>query len=263
MSSPIPLVPPPEFSAQAEALGITFDPGDVERLGTYLALLLEANKTHNLTAITDEKEAWTRHILDALTLVPFVAELLAHAGDSPAPAPRPPRVIDIGSGGGVPGIPLAIVLPDVQFTLLEATGKKVEFLRHAAAELKLSNVTVLADRAERIGQDHKTHRGMYDMAIARALGHLSIVAELAIPLVRVQGLVLAVKGQKAEQEIAESAYALELLKAHHELTHPTPTGRIVVLRKDAGTPRPFPRHDGEPKRKPLSQIRRPERESGQ
>src|SRR5262245_12333052 len=117
--------PPESFLDAARALGIEFDPGDVEQLGRYLALLLETNKSFNLTAITDPAEAWTRHILDALTLVQFPAELPIAEGDSA-------RVIDVGSGGGVPGIPLAIVMPSVRFTLLEPTGKKAAFLERTA-----------------------------------------------------------------------------------------------------------------------------------
>lgn len=246
-----PLEPPADFLAAAESLGIAFDPGDLERLGRYLALLLEANRTHNLTAITDLHEAWHRHILDAITLVPFIAEMFASMPEErPAPGAQRLRLIDIGSGGGVPGIPLAIVLPEVHVTLLEATGKKAQFLARAVADLGLSNADVVNDRAERVGHD-PAHRARYDAAIARAVGHLAVVAELALPLVRPRGLVLAVKGAKADQELAEAAGALALLNAHHVLTHQTPTGRIVVLRKDAATPRTYPRRDGEPKRKPL------------
>lgn len=260
MPSPEPIQPPAEFLQGADALGIVFDPGDVERLGRFLELLLEANTRFNLTGITDPGEAWTKHILDSLTLVPLLAELGEAEG-----AKGPARVIDIGSGGGVPGIPLAVVLPGVRFTLVEATAKKAEFLREAAAALGLANVEVLNDRAERLGQDRGErgeggeggvrrrggHRERYDAATARALGHLAIVAELAIPLLKVRGVCLAVKGARAEQEIGEAGKALELLSAHHEGTVPTPTGRIVVLRKDARTARTYPRRDGEPKRSPL------------
>lgn len=243
-----PLKPTDEFLKMAGELGVAFDPGDVERLGTFLALLLETNKTHNLTAITDPAEAWIKHIFDALTLMPLIASVEAPEGE-------PVRVIDVGSGGGVPGMPLAIVMPEVRFTLVEATGKKAAFLRTAAEELGLGNVSVVQERAERVGQDHRVHRATYDVATARALGHLAIVAELTVPLVKVGGLVLAVKGAKAEQELAESGKALGLLGAAHVQTAPTPTGRIVVLEKVSPTSRTYPRRDGEPKRAPLGLAR--------
>lgn len=250
---PTPLPPPPSFTDAAQAQGIEFEPGDLERLGLYLALLLDANKSFNLTAIRDPAEAWTRHILDSLTLLPFLAELSEGS-----------QVIDVGSGGGLPGIPLAIALPTLNFTLLEATGKKAEFLRAATGALGLKNVRILAERAEQAGQDrgakesigaltHRTgaHREAYDVAIARAVGLLSVIAELAIPLVKKGGRVLLIKGQKADEELSQAAGALRLLNAVHAGTTDTPTGRIVVLEKHTATPRTYPRRDGEPKRSPL------------
>ena len=261
------LEPTAEFVDAARALAIDFEPGDLERLGSFLGLLLEANKTTNLTAITDPAQAWMRHILDALTIVPVLAsvgEADQSTGDlgpgNGAGATRPvdekrggraAAVIDVGSGGGVPALPLAIILPEMKFTLVEATGKKAEFLKKASAALKLTNVTVLQDRAEKLGQDHKVHRERYDAAMARALGHLAIVAELCGPLVRPGGVVVAVKGAKAEQELQESGKALGLIGLRHTETVQTPTGRLVVLEKTVRTPRGYPRRDGEPARLPL------------
>lgn len=252
MQPPTPIPPTDEFLKMAADFGVEFDPGDVERLGLFLALMLETNKTHNLTAITDPAEAWIKHIFDALTLMPLLAGLEEERGEEGGGGSAGPlRVADVGSGGGVPGIPLAVVMPGARFTLMEATGKKAEFLRAAAREIGLSNVEVVQERAERIGQDHRAHREKYDAATARALGHLAVVAELTAPLVRTGGVVLAVKGAKADQEVAESAKAMSLLRVEHVETVATPTGRIVVLRKVAPSPRTYPRRDGEPKRAPL------------
>jgi 16S rRNA (guanine527-N7)-methyltransferase len=239
------LAPPSDFFDAAASLGVAFEPGDVERLGRFLALLLEGNARTNLTAITDPAQAWSRHILDALSLVPVLASI------DPGPAAGALSVIDIGSGGGVPALPLAIVMPEVRFTLVEATGKKVAFLSHVITTLGLTNARVLQDRAERLGQDHKTHRERYDAATARALGHLAVVAELCGPLVRPGGYVVAVKGAKAEQELAESAKALGIVGLRHAQTVSTPTGRLVLLEKTIRTPRMYPRKDGEPARLPL------------
>lgn len=266
-----PLVPPEGFAGAAGALGVEFDPGDTERLGRFLALLLHANETTNLTAITDPTQAWTKHILDALSLVPVLASLQGEASakarndaDERTAAPtaagapavaHPLSVVDIGSGGGVPAIPLAIVMPDVRFTMVESTGKKVAFLRRAIRDLGLGNARVLQTRAEVIGQEHKVHRERYDAAIARALGHLAIVAELCGPLVRPHGIVIAVKGAKAEAELAETARALGLIGLRHVQTNETPTGRLVILEKTTRTPRLYPRKDGEPARVPLGVAR--------
>src|SRR5690606_315212 len=206
------LPPPPGFLDAAGALGIEFDPGDVERLGRYLHLLLEANKIHNLTAVTDPDQAWTRHILDSLTLMSL---LDSAEGEEPgADTSESRQVIDVGSGGGLPGIPLAIVRPDLRFTLLEATGKKAAFLRQAIAELGLANAQVLAERAERAGQDPE-HRERYDVAVARAVGPMAVIAELTVPFVKVGGQVLLIKGQKADEELAAAKQALYLLHVAH------------------------------------------------
>jgi len=251
-----PVEPTPEFLAGAAELGVQFEPGDAERLGHYLALLLEANKTTNLTAIREPAEAWIKHILDALTLMPALAELEPGA-----------RVIDVGSGGGLPGLPLAIVMPHLSFTLLEATGKKADFLRLAVATLRLPNVTVIADRAERLGNDRGerapdgsrigAHRESYDAVVARAVGRLSVLAELTVPFAKPAGdgkpggLVLLIKGQKADEELEEATQALHLLKVVHGATINTPTGRIIVIEKVSATPKMYPRKDGEPTRAPL------------
>lgn len=239
------LTPPPDFLESAAALGVVFEPTDLQQLGRFLGLLLDANTRTNLTAITDPAQAWSRHILDALSLVPVLASL------EPASGAAGLSVIDIGSGGGVPALPLAIVMPDVRFTLVEATGKKVGFLNDTIAALGLSNARVLQDRAERLGQDHRAHRERYDASTARALGHLAIVTELCGPLVRPGGYVVAVKGAKAEQELAESAKALGIIGLRHTQTVSTSTGRLVLLEKTIRTPRMYPRKDGEPARLPL------------
>jgi 16S rRNA (guanine527-N7)-methyltransferase len=262
-----PLTPPDGFASAAASLGVEFDPGDVERLGRFLALLLHANETTNLTAITDPVQAWTKHILDALSLVPVLASLetvestktrddaderpAAKGVDGAEPVARQLSVVDIGSGGGVPAIPLAIVMPNVWFTMVESTGKKVEFLNRAITELGLTNARVLQARAETLGQEHKVHREHYDAGIARALGHLAVVAELCGPLVRPHGIVIAVKGAKAEQELGETAKAMGLLGLRHVQTSETPTGRLVIMEKTTRTPRTYPRKDGEPGRVPL------------
>lgn len=234
-----PLAPPPWLLQRCDALGIQFEGDDVSQLGTFLALLLEANRIMNLTTVTQPDAAWEKHIFDSLTLLPVLASVEAR------------RVVDVGSGGGVPGLPLAIVMPEVSFTLVEATGKKARFLELAVQRLGLHNVTVTSERAEIIGRDRERHREQYDTAIVRAVGHLAIVLELCAPLVRVGGYVMAVKGEKAKQEIDESRDALRMLHADVTQTIDTPTGCIVIAQKLQSTPRLYPRRPGEPKRMPL------------
>lgn len=248
-----PVAPTQDFLDLAGSFGIEFEPRDLEQLGLYLAMLMRANESFNLTAIKDPAEAWKRHLFDSLTLLPVLAEL-----------PDAARIIDVGSGGGLPGIPLAIASPLVHFTLLEATGKKAEFLRRAVEKLAIANTRVVQERAERAGHDRgekvsiagettrqNALRETFDLAIARAVGPLATLAELTLPFVKVGGRAALIKGQKADEELEQAKPALHLLKAVHAATIDTPTGRIVVLEKSSATPKSYPRADGEPKRKPL------------
>lgn len=250
---PVAMSPPGWFVEEVKALGVEFDAGDVEGLGRYLSLLLKVNERMNLTAVRDEEEAWRRHILDSLTLLPLLAEL-----------PEGSRIADIGSGGGLPGLVLATVLPGLKFTLVEATGKKAEFLREAARVLRLENVEVVNARAETAGHDRGTRvsqagrvrregglREAFDVVVARAVGRLSTLAELVVPFVRIGGRALLIKGAKADEELEEARGALRQLKVVCAGVVATPTGRIVVLEKQTATPRDFPRRSGEPKRSPL------------
>ena len=234
-----PLPAPPEFLAQAAELGIAFEAGEVEKLGRFLALLLHANTRMNLTAIKEPGEAWQRHILDALTLLAPLAEL-----------PEGASVIDIGTGGGVPGVPLAIVRPDMRFTLLDATAKKTAFVRAAMDMLGVEHGSVVTARAEQAARDPQ-HRDTYDAAIARAVGPMATIAELATPFVKPGGVALLIKGEKAGEELIAAKAALHMLLSAHAGTLDTPTGRIVVLEKMRPTPKAYPRGNGDPKRKPL------------
>lgn len=257
-----PLTPPPSFLTAAATQGIEFEPGDLDRLGHHLALVLAANAQMNLTAITDPTDAWTKHTFDSLTLLPILAQIDESRPEADRSAPL--RVIDVGSGAGFPGMPLAVCMPHVRFTLLEATSKKADFLRTVIERLNLTNVTVLAARAEQAAHDrgekishagrtsrHNAHRESYDVVIARAVGPMPTIAELTLPFARINGRVALIKGQKADEELADAAQALHLLKAVHVATFDTPTGRIVLLEKPSATPRDYPRADGEPKRVPL------------
>lgn len=261
-----PLTPPDDFAPALAAMGIELEPGDAEKLGAYLALLLEANKATNLTAITDPVAGWTRHILDSLTLLPVLAGVEGEDG-------KQGTVIDVGSGGGVPGIPLAVCMPDLSFTLLEPTGKKAKFLEQTARTLGLKNVKVLAERAEKVGQDKARYREKFDAVISRAVGPMNVIAELMIPLCRRGGVIAVIKGAKAEAEVAHANGALirvvekveegliknafsaiGALGARLVEIRETPTGKIVILDKPSKTPNLYPRRDGEPKHNPLGGI---------
>jgi len=163
------------------------------------------------------------------------------------------RVVDVGSGGGLPGLPLTISRPDLSVTLVEADQAKAAFLVHACAVLGLAGVEVVARRAEDVGRDPR-YRETFDLAVARALAPLPVLAELCLPLVRVGGRLLA---QKTERESAAGAQGvIELLGGSQPIVIPTPsaarrTGTVVVVEKVRSTPARYPRRAGVPSRKPL------------
>ena len=211
----------------------------------YRDLLLTWNAHTNLTAITDPFGVTVRHFLDSLLLLRVVNP------------PDGARLIDVGTGAGFPGLPLAIVKPAIKVTLLEATGKKTAFLAEVVRALGLPNVTILTSRAEDAGQmvDQREH---YDLVTARAVAQLSILTEYLLPLCRVGGQCIALKGESAAAEIDAASPAIRLLGgkvARLEkvtLPHVADPHYLIVIDKIAPTPALYPRRTGVPSKKPLT-----------
>jgi 16S rRNA (guanine527-N7)-methyltransferase len=217
LPSTVPLPAPDGFVAAASALGVGLDAAMLEKLGAYLAILLAMNERMNLTAIAEPATAWEKHALDSLTLGPLLSKLASGSG-----------LVDIGSGGGVPGIPLAIIRPDLRIMLVESTQKKAHFLEAAAEALGLAKVVVRAERAEQV---IATHGRSFDVVTARAVAPLSKLLPLTAPLAKPGGRLLFIKGQRADEELAEAVKVMRTQRITHEETVPTSTGRILVLRK--------------------------------
>lgn len=212
------LAAPDDFDARLEALGISLAPEVTSKLGRFLGVLLSMNERMNLTAIVAPDAAWERHALDALSLVPELASL-----------PSGARVVDLGSGGGVPAIPLALARRDLSFSLVESTQKKAAFLEDVAFELGLSNVEVFAERAERVGRAELC--GRFDAVTARAVANLSALVPLAAPFLRPLGSMIFIKGGRADEELAAAKAVMQRARVRHLGTRTTPTGRVVVLEK--------------------------------
>lgn len=213
------------------------------QLSRYLDLLLEANARMNLTRITDRAAAEVQHVGDALTLLPFL----------PAEAHR---LADVGTGGGVPGVPLAIARPDARVVLIESTKKKAAFLTAAVAALGLRNVTVSDARAEDAGQSPQ-FRETFDVAVARAVATLDWLAEWCLPLVRKGGKVLAMKGARAAEEVPAAAKAIKFLNGGEAVVHtvdlPGSEHRVIVeIPKRGITNARYPRPATSAKGKPIS-----------
>ena len=222
---------------------LTITPTQYTQLADYLTLLQEWNKDKvNLTAIVEPSEMVRKHLLDALTYMPL--------------NPKPPvRLIDVGSGGGIPGIVLAIVWPETHVTLVESVAKKTAFLVHVAAHFALPNVHIVSERAETLGQD-KQYRAQYDMATARAVAELRVLVEYLLPLVRIGGKVYAPKGPTPHVEVEAAKTAITTLGGHlHDIVNinepPLEPRTMVRIVKHRVTPGTYPRLAGTPSKKPL------------
>jgi len=212
-----------------------------DQLSSYLHLLLAANREMNLTRIDTIESAEVGHVGDALTLLPHL--------------PRPPFVLaDVGSGGGVPGIPLAISRPDSQVLLIESTQKKAAFLENAVRQIGLTNVRVSSKRAE--DEARGGSREKFDVLAARALAAMNVLVEWCLPLAKVGGKVLAMKGGKISEELPAAARAIKLLGGADAMVHPADLPGsdyhvVVEVRKVQATDKRYPRPTAMTKDKPL------------
>lgn len=230
------------WTALAARAAVTLSPAQHQSLGRYLDLLIAANQTMNLTRITDRPAAEILHVGDALTLLPLLP-----AGQL--------KVVDVGTGGGVPGIPLAIARPDLRVTLVEATQKKTRFLAATVQSLALDNVRVLAERAECVGQTKL--RESFDVATARAVATLDWLAEWCLPLVKVGGKMLAMKGKRADEEQAAAGRTIRTVGGGDVTAHPvelpgTQDLVIIEIRKVRQTPQKYPRLPTAAKGRPIT-----------
>ncbi|MBC8105847.1 MAG: 16S rRNA (guanine(527)-N(7))-methyltransferase RsmG [Anaerolineae bacterium] len=224
--------------------GVSLSTEQIGKLEEYLNLLLAANERMNLTRITDRAAAEVQHIGDSLTLLPYL--------------PKGPHALaDVGTGGGVPGIPLAIARPDAQVTLIESTKKKAVFLRETVAQLGLTNVTVDDRRAEELGKRGKKTRESFDIVAFRAVATMIWLVEWGMPLTKKGGKLLAMKGPKGREELAGvQARTLRFLGGGepivHEISLPGTDSRIVVqIDKVGHSDKRFPRDPTTAKGQPM------------
>lgn len=230
------------LTEKAKAMGWKVSAAQADQFQTYMELLLEWNEKMNLTAITQPEEVVEKHFLDSMTLLSW-PKLKQGA-----------KVIDVGTGAGFPGIPLKIMRPDIDLTLLDGTMKRLNFLGEVCAALKVSARRVHR-RAEEAGLD-KTMRERYDLATARAVASLPVLAEYCMPLIKMKGHFIAMKGPGAEQELEEAANALETLGAGEPevLSLSLPGGeerKLILCQKLRFTPKGYPRHGGTILKHPL------------
>lgn len=238
---------PEEFKRVLAQKGIELTEKQQQQFSKYYKLLVAANQHVNLTAITAEKEVYLKHFLDSL-LPAFVDERLRT---------QALQLCDVGAGAGFPSLPLKIVFPQLQITIVDSLNKRIAFLEKLADELDLEGVSFYHARAEEFGSVKSQFRESFEIVTARAVARLNILAELCLPLVKEGGSFIALKAQKAQRELTEAQFAVKLLggslRSDHELTLPE-TGderHLIIFDKVKATPNKYPRKPGMPAKKPL------------
>ncbi|KAI3985612.1 hypothetical protein MKX01_033895 [Papaver californicum] len=224
-----------------------------EQISLYVDALLQWNQKMNLTAVRERNEVMDRHVEDSLAIIPPIRSFyLSHCNSSCDNL----NLVDVGSGAGLPGLIFAIARPDWKVTLMESMNKRCLFLEHAVSVTGLSNVEVLCARAESAGHSPEC-REVFDVAVARAVAEMRVLAEYCLPLVRVGGLFVAAKGHDPQEEVKNAEKAIGMLGASVLQMLPveshSPYGQrtAVFCSKDRLTPKKYPREPGTPAKVPL------------
>ena len=225
-----------------DKLGINLSEIQLKQFYNYMNLLIEWNKKVNLTAITEPDEIILKHFVDSLTISKYISDGT--------------KVVDVGTGAGFPGIPLKIVRQDVDITLLDSLQKRINFLDEVINELNLEKITTIHSRVEDFGKNKK-YREEFDIATSRAVANLSTLSEYLLPLVKVGGKVISMKGSLIQEELENSKNAIKILGGKIEkvdefdLPNSDISRNIVLIDKIKTTPNRYPRKAGEPSKKPL------------
>lgn len=212
-----------------------------EKFKTYYNFLISENQKYNLTSITNEEEVYIKHFYDSIQMAKIVD------------LTKPVTMCDVGSGAGFPSIPLKILYPNICLTIIEPTLKRCNFLKQLVTMLKLENVTIINDRAENMQQ----YRHTFDIVTARAVANLSILCELCIPLTKVEGLFIAMKGSAYVEELNNAFNALKQLDSvvtkvyDYELLNNYGKHSIIIIKKEKKTNSKYPRNYSIIKKKPL------------
>ncbi|MFC1517025.1 16S rRNA (guanine(527)-N(7))-methyltransferase RsmG [Candidatus Margulisiibacteriota bacterium] len=225
-----------------KAWGIDHQDDQIEQLYIYLRMLQEESKKINLTKITEEQDIVEKHFLDSLAFVKIIALIGSE------------KIVDVGSGAGLPGLPIALLYPKISMTLVDSTVKKVDFLNKVIKTLHIKNAICIVDRAENLAKD-TNHRGKYDIALARAVSKVNILLELMLPFLKIQGKVVLYKGAAVGQELEQAKNSLKILGGELAKMEKFSIGEnkrsLILIKKVNDTPQKYPRRAGLPQKKPL------------
>ncbi|MDW0111247.1 16S rRNA (guanine(527)-N(7))-methyltransferase RsmG [Sporosarcina aquimarina] len=233
-----------QFINELKEKGIQLDAHQVAQFKKYFELLVEWNEKMNLTAITDAPSVYLKHFYDSIS-ASFFTDLTQEL-----------TLCDIGAGAGFPSIPLKICFPNLHVTIVDSLNKRINFLNELASQLELKNVWFVHARAEEFGQN-SAYREQFDIVTARAVARLSVLAELCVPALKVNGKFIAMKGAAAADEMSDAKKALEtlgvVLEDKHTFSLPLEESErtVFVFSKEKKTPKKYPRKPGTPNKTPI------------
>lgn len=235
-----------EFSKKMINLGnqinIVFKEEQIRKFYTYMNLLIEWNNKINLTAITEPNEIIIKHFIDSLTILKYFEDK--------------ETVIDVGTGAGFPGIPIKIMKENVKVTLLDSLNKRINFLNEVIEQLELENIETIHSRIEDFGRNKK-NREKFDIVTSRAVANLTTLSEYMVPLTKIGGKCICMKGVNVEEEILKSKNAIKILGGEIvkieklKLPEEKSDRNIIIINKQKNTPAKYPRKAGTPSREPI------------